>query len=72
MDEFKNGWDLCLAIVLIFSSLMSPYRLAFVEEDDTKWKVINTIVDLMFTMDIFIVFNSAYYDDDYKIVEDRK
>jgi hypothetical protein len=51
---------------------MSPYRLAFVEEDDKKWKVINLVVDLMFTIDIFVVFNTAYYDDDYKIVEDRK
>jgi hypothetical protein len=60
-----------LVLVLIFSSLMSPYRLAFVEEDDTKWKIINTFVDLCFTIDIFIVFNTAYYDDDYQIVDQR-
>jgi hypothetical protein len=72
LDEFKNTWDLCLVLVLIFSSLMSPYRLAFVEEDDTTWKVINTVVDLVFGIDILVVFNTAYYDDDYKIVEDRK
>jgi hypothetical protein len=50
---------------------MSPYRLAFVEEDNTKWKIINLVVDSLFTMDIVIAFNSAYYDDDYKIVENR-
>ena len=72
LDEFKSSWDFCLVIVLIFSSLMSPYRLAFVEEDDTKWKIINMVVDLMFTFDIIVIFNTAYYDDDYKIVEDRK
>ena len=59
-------------IVLIFSSVMSPYRLAFVEEDDTKWKIINAVVDSLFTADILVAFNSAYYDDDYVIVEDRK
>ena len=57
--------------VLIFSSVMSPYRLAFVEEDDTKWKIINAVVDSLFTADILVAFNSAYYDDDYIIVEDR-
>jgi hypothetical protein len=72
MDEFKSSWDLLLVIVLIFSSLMSPYRLAFIEVDDTKWKIINTFVDMCFTIDILIVFNTAYYDEDYKIVEDRK
>ena len=72
LDEFKSAWDLVLAIVLIFSSVMVPYRLAFVEEDDLKWEIINLVVDLMFTFDIVVVFNTAYYDDDYKIVEDRK
>lgn len=72
LDEFKSSWDFCLVIVLIFSSLMSPYRLAFVEQDDTKWRIINIVVDLMFSFDIVVVFNTAYYDDDYKIVEDRK
>jgi hypothetical protein len=72
LDEFKSAWDLLLVIVLIFSSLMSPYRLAFIEVDDTKWKIINSLVDICFTLDIFIVFNTAYYDEDYKIVEDRK
>jgi hypothetical protein len=72
LDEIKGLWDIALVIVLVFSSLMSPYRLAFVEEDDTKWKVINFVVDLMFTIDIIVVFNTAYYDDDYKIVEERK
>lgn len=72
LDEFKSAWDLALVIVLIFSSVMSPYRLAFVEVDDTKWQIINVVVDTLFTIDILIVFNSAYYDDDYKIVENRK
>ena len=65
LDEFKNAWDFALAIVLIFSSVMSPYRIAFVEEDDTKWRIINLVVDSAFSLDILIVFNSAYYDDDY-------
>lgn len=30
------------------------------------------VVDALFTMDIFIIFNSAYHDEDYVIVEDRK
>jgi hypothetical protein len=72
LDEFKSTWDLLLVLVLIFSSLSVPYRLAFEEAEDTKWKIINIFVDLCFTLDIPLVFNTAYFDDDFKIVENRK
>jgi hypothetical protein len=72
LDEFKSSWDFLLVIVLIFSSLSSPYTLAFVDDDDRKWKYINMIVDICFTIDIPMAFNTAFFDDDYKIVDNRK
>jgi hypothetical protein len=72
LDELKGSWDFILALVLIFSCVMSPYRLAFIEKDDIKWRVINLVVDLLFTTDIIVVFNTAIYDEDYKIMDDRK
>ena len=29
-------------------------------------------MDLLFLMDILVVFNTAYYDDDVDLVDDRK
>jgi hypothetical protein len=34
--------------------------------------VINTLIDLSFAFDIVIVFNTAFYDENFKIVERRK
>lgn len=34
MDEFKTGWDLFITLVLIFSSFVIPYRLAFIDPED--------------------------------------
>lgn len=71
-DKMKPPWDLFLAFVLLFSCLVSPYRIAFVEKDNLTWLIINNTVDFLFLMDIVIIFNTAYYDEDFRLVSDRK
>ena len=34
--------------------------------------VFNNLCDFLFFLDIFVIFNSAYYNDDYLMIEDRK
>jgi len=64
-SSFKNNWDLLISLILIFTSLVFPVRIAFVEEDDQTWQNINLAIDLLFLSDIILNFNSAYYDEDY-------
>jgi hypothetical protein len=71
-DEIKNAWDLILIIILLFLSLLSPYRMAFVEEEEAVWTVVQNIADIMFAVDIFVSFNTAFYDEGYLIVDNRK
>ena len=71
-DNFKSNWDLAISIILIFTCLVFPVRIAFVEEDDSLWKAINLTIDTLFFMDIIATFNNAYYDEDYQIVTNRK
>ena len=71
-DPFKGYWDIFIALVLIFTSLVTPYRIALVEVDNTEWNVINNTVDVMFLVDIFIIFNSAYEDEDFNLIDQRK
>lgn len=33
---------------------------------------INTCVDILFFIDIIFAFNTAYYDEDFKIIDNRK
>lgn len=74
LDEFKTGWDLFMTFILIFSSFVIPYRVAFKDEvDDTRaWVIINSLIDTSFGFDIIVVFNTAFYDENFKIVENRK
>ena len=71
-DSFKNNWDVVISLVLIFICIVMPVRIAFVEEDSIVWKIILLIFDTLFTVDIFITFNSAFYDSDYHLIHKRK
>jgi len=64
-DTFKSNWDLIISVVLIFTCLVFPFRIAFVEEDDNTWKLINAFIDILFLFDILLTFNSAFYNEDY-------
>jgi hypothetical protein len=37
-----------------------------------EWNLINYSIDAFFLLDIFVNFNSAFYDEEYIIVESRK
>lgn len=67
-----DNWNLFISLILLFTAIVTPMRIAFVEKDDLDWKIINGMVDLMFFVDIIIIFNTAYYDEDFKTVDDRR
>ena len=71
-DPIKPYWDMYITVNLLFACLVTPCRIAFVEVETPQWNVINYIVDFMFLIDIFVVFNSAYYDEDFNLVTSRK
>jgi len=48
-------------------------RIAFGPVDESAgWRVVGFTIDTIFVIDIGVNFNSAFYDDDYIIVENRK
>jgi hypothetical protein len=78
-DKYISYWDLWITIVLLFTCIILPIRIAFVKPLEEVhdmgtihiWLVINTTLDLFFFIDMIIVFNSAYYDKYLKIVDDK-
>ena len=71
-DSFKKYWDIIIALTLVLCALIIPYRVAMTEEDSMIWVVINYIIDFVFLIDILVVFFSAYRNEDFMLIHDRK
>jgi len=70
-NKYKDNWDMFMALVLITTCMISPVRIAF-NNKSYGWEVINWFFDSCFLVDIIVIFNTAYYDEDFRIVENRK
>lgn len=70
-DNWKEKWDLFVSLVLIFTCAVTPYRLAFIDVDSIDWEIINGVTDLIFFADMILIFNTAFYDDDFKMIQHR-
>jgi hypothetical protein len=71
-DKLKQKWDMLITYLLIFTCTSTPLFIAFHDSEPgqtTNWEWINIIVDSFFAIDIFVVYFSAFYDDDFQIVE---
>ena len=71
-SEFIDSWNAIISITIIVIAIIQPYRIAFSEFDLGFWLWFNRIIDLLFFFDILIIFNSALYDHEFNIIDDRK
>ena len=46
--------------------------LTVADDDDTTWTVIGGIVDLFFLGDLVINFFTAYHDEEFNFIDDRR
>lgn len=71
-DPRKANWDLFITIVLVYTCVATPARMAFVHSDPIGWTIIKWLIDFMFLVDIIIIFFSATQDEDFRTIDDRK
>ena len=73
-DADKEYWDLFITLVLLLTCFITPYRIAYgsVYDEPWGWQFISYTIDFLFLVDIGVIFNSAFYNDEFLIVEDRK
>ena len=60
-----------MTLLLHYSCVTTPLQIALYEELGTTNKIINYAVDIMFLVDMIIIFNSGFIDDQFNIIEDR-
>ena len=70
-NDWKLNWDSFVTGLLLFSCLSTPVQIALYVDLNLTWQVINYAVDGFFLIDIIIIFNSATYDEDFILIDDR-
>ena len=71
-NEYKIYWDVFITTLLLFSCILTPMHLALYNELSRGWNVTNSLIDVAFFIDIIIIFNTAIYNDDLEIIDDRR
>lgn len=71
-DRMKGNWDLLMTFVLLFSCLMTPYKIAFIDNGNQAWQTIDNVQDILFAIDILVIFNTAFLSQSFELEEDRK
>ena len=71
-SSWKVAWDFFIVILLLWVSIVVPYRLAFYQEDNKSWFITYTVVDCLFLIDIILSFFTAIVNDDSDIITSKK
>lgn len=70
---FRRIWDIIIIFLLLYTAIILPYTVCFIDTVPTSGiGLIETIIDFMFLLDIFINFFSAYIDDVGIIIDNKK
>jgi len=61
-SNFKKKWDLFVLFFAIFNSLTIPFEQAFRPEftDEVWYRILNNIIDLMFVIDVIMMFFTSF------------
>ena len=73
-DQNKEIWDMIITLVLLIACVITPLNIAFINEDEEQSlgnMITNYVIDFFFLVDILIIFNSAYYNEDSDLIQDR-
>jgi len=72
-------WEALTNITLLITCILTPIYVAFHEVSDIESagfgfdiNLVNTIIDIVFGIDIVVVFFAPYYDDDFRLIDDYK
>lgn len=69
----KLVWNAIVGFLLVYTATVTPFRACFMEiYIYSGWWIADTIVDILFFIDILVTLNSAYRRDDNSIETSRK
>lgn len=58
--------------MILLTCILTPFYLAFPDTYSPGMNNFDYAMNIVFFIDIFINFNSAYNNENYKVIDDRK
>jgi hypothetical protein len=68
----KMRWDLLLALMIMYSVISIPFRIAFEFDAEGFAMVVDIIIDIFFALDILVTFRTGYLDVDAEMQYNQK
>lgn len=62
-DPRKLYWDLFVGVMIVYSMVLIPWRIAFKQDAGGAMLSFDYFVDGVFGADILLCFNTAYYEE---------
>jgi len=73
-SPYKGHWDLFITLILLISCFSTPYIIAFgdVGSNDGRVKIFENVIDVLFLSDVIVIFNTAFYTENFDMIDNRK
>ena len=71
-SRFYWLWMLLIMVLLIWTALYIPYRLAFIDNANLGVFLMECFMDAIFLFDVGLNFFIAYYDSNNVVITDKK
>ncbi|CAG9329138.1 unnamed protein product [Blepharisma stoltei] len=71
-DHFIEIWNVVTTLLLLYTGIVSPYRIALYNYDPIEWYIAELIVNCFYFIDVILNCFLAYYDQDMNIVVSHK
>ena len=70
--KFYQVWNIINTIIIVYISIVLPYKFSFVEEEPLYSKIIEYCFDCVFLVDVIITFFVPYYDKSKFVVSHKR
>jgi hypothetical protein len=71
-SRFKVIWTILMMILLMYTAIFVPFKLAFLDVTSVEIVLADYITDFLFAADLVLNFFYAFYDENHYLITDRK
>ncbi|OMJ85063.1 hypothetical protein SteCoe_13718 [Stentor coeruleus] len=71
-DTFNEYWGSFMSMLLLYTCLVSPYRVCVVEIDEAGWMYSDVVIDFCFFIDVVVNSFLAYYDKESNLIVSKR